>query len=427
MQQDWEQLLLPRTLLFQHQPFSRDSGKYQNFPLIFEISNFFFFSSDPWFEFRNASGACPVTAKEIQLVHNYALKYLAEKKSKSAFWASAPPLSAIKPKYKAYLEGIDHRIKILEETPRTETERDTIMFTLKGFFSDYDVSKTFQSQKPTDQHIALALDAQHCRLYGDRSREFAQKFDESNKANIEALISLAIMELQFMHGCDVPWSGPGDGGSAAAASSSQALTSGSLEDDADGGNDQGGGNGRDDDGDDPEFEFTTLDLDNIVEDVDLEGVDYSDAAEFMSNRESFAMSILFFLCEGLGVRHPEVMGQVHAGWLHTFKKPITIDQLYDRPKEITFEFTEEEENWFTSTIQFFVGEMSPDRLEALGITAQHLAALGVVPPAPSTVAAGGKVVGGKAGGKAPVGTKKVPPIHGDSMPFPQQQLELLLT
>jgi hypothetical protein len=47
----------------------------------------------------------------LEFIHNYALKLLAERKFKDAFWGFAPVLGAIKPKFEAYLEGIEYRLK----------------------------------------------------------------------------------------------------------------------------------------------------------------------------------------------------------------------------------------------------------------------------------------------------------------------------
>jgi hypothetical protein len=45
------------------------------------FSNSIFFLSDPWFEFRNDNGSVPISLKELEFIHYYALKFLAERKS----------------------------------------------------------------------------------------------------------------------------------------------------------------------------------------------------------------------------------------------------------------------------------------------------------------------------------------------------------
>jgi len=326
------------------------------------------------------------------LLHNYAIQYVALAKykgGKTPFWTSAAPLTAIKPKFESYLKGIDYRLKLLEENPRLDIEKTSTSVTVRGLFSVYDRSKTYQSQPQSNQRIDLAMDELQCRAYGDCSRAFAKDIDVSSEKNINALAALAVMELQFMHGCAVDWSKRGgDGGTASGAASSQVLTSGSIGDDADEGGEDGGegkSSGGEGDESEEEFDFSKIDVNDVVAGIHWDEVDYEDAAEFMSCRESFAMAILFFLCEELGKKQPKLKDQVHAGWLHTFHTPITIDQLYDRPKEITFEFTEDEEEWFRSTIRFFVSEMPAATLEQLGITTAHLNHLDIPPPSPPSV------------------------------------------
>ena len=74
-----------------------------------------------WFEFRNEEGEGPaaLSLKDIELIHNYGLKYLAEGKFTASYWTSASPLVAIKPKFEAYLKGIDHRTNLLKENRAT--------------------------------------------------------------------------------------------------------------------------------------------------------------------------------------------------------------------------------------------------------------------------------------------------------------------
>ena len=81
--------------------------------------------------FRNNTGPCPISLKEIVLIHNLALRYLAEGKCTAPFWKSHALLSPIKAKYTAYLKGINHRLKVLKETPRTEAHRGDNTFVTK--------------------------------------------------------------------------------------------------------------------------------------------------------------------------------------------------------------------------------------------------------------------------------------------------------
>jgi hypothetical protein len=87
----------------------------------------------------------------------------------------------------------------------------------------------------------------------------AEKIDDHSKENIEALVALAVMELQFFRGCDVDWKKK-DG--AVCEDSAQALSDGEKESD-----DEGEEEGKavekesDDEGEEEEdkFDFTRID------------------------------------------------------------------------------------------------------------------------------------------------------------------------
>ncbi len=76
---------------------------------------------------------------------------------------------------------------------------------VKGL-KEYVPSKSYQKQKATEIQINLLMDDGLCKLYGNCSKEVAQNMKASdpthNEENLQALVTLAVMELQFMHGCD---------------------------------------------------------------------------------------------------------------------------------------------------------------------------------------------------------------------------------
>ena len=119
----------------------------------------------------------------------------------------------MRPKYVQYLQAIDHRLKILEETPRNNFN-DTIVKTVQeGLYKDFDTRKHFFRQlKPVKQDILLAMDEALCEQYGEMSKEALINIDKSDEANIELLAALAVMELQFMRGCGIAWGASGGGG-----------------------------------------------------------------------------------------------------------------------------------------------------------------------------------------------------------------------
>ena len=311
-----------------------------------------------WFEFRNEEGKrpAPISLKDVELIHNYALKYLAESKYSVqpavAFWNSAPPLGAIKPKFESYLKGIEHRTKLLKETPRKEAKSGDIQITVKGFFKEYQPAKSFQAQRKSDIAVELIMDEGTCGMYEEISREMAEKIDDHSKENIEALVSLAVMELQYFRGCDVDWKKK-DGASAVSS-------------------------GEEDDDNDDEFDFTSIDCTDVLSDETLKDLRYAYADKFMKRRESFALAMLMFLSEDLSCKLAELSGQVHAGWKKAFGKPVDIEQLISPPHEILdIDFTEKEQDWLSSTLRHFVSEMTLEQREDLGIGEDHLEKMGI--------------------------------------------------
>jgi len=344
--------LLPQSLV-QHKAVSLDSG---NFKHVFPIS--FFFLISLWFEFRNKDGTVPISLKELEFIHNYALKTLAEHKFDDPFWSSTSVLCAIKPKFEAYLEGIDYRLKLLKKTPRERANDGNITVLVKGFLKEYVPSKTYQKQKATEIQIDLLMGDGICKLYGNCSKEVAQNMKASdpthNEENIQALVTLAVMELQFMHGCDVDWNANKD---------------------------QADGESEDVDSDDKEeLDFASIDSTDVLSDEVWKDLDYPNLDEFVKCRESFALAILMFLSEELSCKYPKLSGQVHAGWKSAFGKPISFDQLIDRPDKISTMFTEDEEDWFSATIEHFVSTKTAEQLEDLGITDEQLEKLGISKP-----------------------------------------------
>ncbi len=84
---------------------------------------------------------------------------------------------------------------------------------------------------------------------------------------------------------------------------------------------------------------------DVYKDTDWADMDYPDHTAFVMHRESYALAIFLFLDEELGIKFPKLNGQIHAGWQHTFKTPVTMDQLMDLAGGIDTMFTEEEV-WF---------------------------------------------------------------------------------
>ena len=133
----------------------------------------------------------------------------------------APSNLAIKPKFEAYLEGIEYRLKLLESTPRKRATDGKSTVLVKGFFKEYIPNKTYQKQTATEIPVDLLMDDGICQLYGNLSKEVAQNMKAPdpahNEENLQALVTLAVMELQFFCGCDVEWKTKDDKNSSQAA------------------------------------------------------------------------------------------------------------------------------------------------------------------------------------------------------------------
>ena len=319
------------------------------------------------------------------LIHNHALKYLSEKIWKKSFWASAPLLHAIKPKFENYLKGIDYRFKLLAETPREEIVRGSNKISCKGLFSEYICGKSYQQQAAKEISIELAMDERLCILYSATSKAFAQYKDIAGKDKMENLANMCVMELQFMHGCDVEWNLPG-GAAGDAPPASQFLQPANNGDDDNEKSGESSSDGEDGEASDEvePLDFASIDPADVLTSVPWEKMEYPDHTKFLEKKESFAMAMLFFLDEELQCKFPKLSGQVHAGWKHEFKRPVTIDQLLDRPEKISFMFEEREELWFRSTMQHFITAMNETQRENLGISAEHLQTLEIVCATSST-------------------------------------------
>ncbi len=142
-----------------------------------------------WYDFRNDSGKgdSPFTVTECVFVHNYAMQYIGKKKFGKSFWSSAGPLAPIRTKFEAYLQGIDYRLKILEDTPRNNFNGTIVKSVQLGLFKDYDTKLTYQNQKKAAQDVMLAMDEDLCKQYGKMSTDFLTNIDVTTEANIGLL------------------------------------------------------------------------------------------------------------------------------------------------------------------------------------------------------------------------------------------------
>jgi hypothetical protein len=98
------------------------------------------------------------------------------------------------------------------------------------------------------------------------SRAMAEKIDDHSKENIEALVALAVMELQFFRGSDVDWKKED------VEAPEQALSPGGKESD---GEMETASEKESDDGSPGEkdtFDFTRIDSTDVLSDETLKGI-----------------------------------------------------------------------------------------------------------------------------------------------------------
>ena len=209
-------------------------------------------------------------------------------------------LGAIRPKFEKYLKGINYCSKLLKEALREEAERGNNNISCKGLFFEYifRVGKSYQQQAAKKITIELAMDEQMCELNTATSKTFAKYKDISGKDKMENLANMCVMELQFMHGCDVDWKQP-DGAAGGAPPASQILQPANNGDDdneksglaGEGGTD--GEEGTDNDDDEP-LDFASIDPADILTSVPWERMEYPDHTKFLEKKESVAIAMLFF-------------------------------------------------------------------------------------------------------------------------------------
>ena len=311
------------------------------------------------------------------------MRYISIKSSqtKPIWHMSATVLNPIKAKLSNYLAAaaINHRLKLLDATPRLVPEGETET-PCDGIITEYIAGKAHHNQRTESIQIELTMNADVCNQYGDLSKEFVQIMDHVGIEVAKKMTMLMALEMQFMLGCDAEWK---DATSLKSKeprknigkqNSNELPVAPSLESGDDDSSSPEAGSGDEDDGN---IDFKRIDPEDILTWPHWESVEFSDDTEtgFLARREAFAMAILFFLSEDLCDKISTLSNQVHAGWLSAFGKPICMDALLDRDEKFRFMFEEEEEEWFISTMQMLVTSLTDEQRETRGITESHIARL----------------------------------------------------
>ena len=352
----------------------------------FKISNFFSLIRDHLlsFECRNTTEAGPslLGLRDVIELNNYAMRYITIKSSQSKpIWnMSAAVLNPIKAKLSNYLDtaAINHRLKLLDETPRLEPEGATET-PCDGIMTVYSASKAHHNQTTESLQIELTMNKDVCNQYRDLSKEFVQIMDNASIEVAKKLTMLMALEMQFMLGCDAEWKDATSLKSKESRSKVGKAPPVTVTPAADSGDDDSSSpaTGSGDEGEGKLVDFKKIDPEDILTWPHWESVEFPDETEtgFLARREAFAMAILFFLSEDLSDKISILSNQVHAGWLSAFGKPICMDALLDRDEKFDHVFEEVEEEWFISTMQMLVVSLSDDQRESRGITESHIAQL----------------------------------------------------
>jgi hypothetical protein len=244
----------------------------------------------------------------------------------------------------------------------------------------------------------LAFTEEHVRTYDVMSAQVATSLAKlTGDKSVRQFVALCACEVKFLYGCSVPWdkipvagqSASGDQGSdpesitasrcpspkpkltqAQAPSKAQALSSGGEEDD-----DSDNGNNNDGDaygsgdvrGGDCNVHFTLIDPEDVYA-CDWTEFKYPVAKDFISRfKEAHAVAALFHLNAELAAKFPVLNGQINAGWIAHYKKPIHVDQILKPPTIGELGWEDDKVEWLEQTVRYYVEPMTRKQRSELGI------------------------------------------------------------
>ena len=143
--------------------------------------------------------------------------------------------------------------------------------------------------------------------------------------------------------------------------------------DEDEGEDDDGVYGEDDDrGGDRAVHFTKrFDPENAL-DVDWSDFKYPVARHFLTRfREAHAIATMFHLNEELAAKYPILNGQINAGWLAHYKRPIHVDQILQPTTTGQLGWDQDEVDWLVQTVRFYVSSISEAQRDEKGNTPER--------------------------------------------------------
>ena len=143
--------------------------------------------------------------KDITTLHNVGQKYIAEK-LEGPFWSCHAQIKSLQPKFKEYLQEFEHRVSILQETPRTGTTAQTQE--VIGMFIEYDASKGLQNQAMTATQIMLDFSPQHAKHYEELSKTVLDNYKKMEcNDSVLRFVRLCAIDIKYLYGCSVNWDG----------------------------------------------------------------------------------------------------------------------------------------------------------------------------------------------------------------------------
>jgi hypothetical protein len=232
--------------------------------------------------------------------------------------------------------------------------------------------------------IALRFDENDIAKYDDLNETIKPEFLNrcQSKEFCDNFLSWISLEMRFLHVCDaLPTHAQKAIELTGTTGKASALSAGVEGDDEDGdvagGGGEGGGDGGVGEGGDgglPKSLSRSADVHDFLywNVLKLEGIPFQDMgygapADTMEARSFHAACILFFYNDKLTKVHPEVSNALHAAWQLQFKRVMKAEDLKRPP----LDYSAEEQNWCSSTIEYFELHLTDDERLARELPARQ--------------------------------------------------------
>jgi hypothetical protein len=91
--------------------------------------------------------------------------------------------------------------------------------------------------------------------------------------------------------------------------------------------------------------------------IPFDTIEFYGDINLTTNCSFHAVAMLLFMDQVLAGKWPEKKNALHAGWMATFKHPINYKELKRQPCVGPSAYNAEEQNWCSSTLQYYVDGM----------------------------------------------------------------------